>query len=133
MGAARTCLEVAVSRVSTREVFGRPLAATQLVQAQLADMATAISTGTHLALHLGRAKEAGRLLPAQISVGKLNNVREALRVAHTARALLGGDGITDLYPVMRHAANLEAVRTYEGTDEMHQLVIGRALTGHDAF
>lgn len=133
MGAARTCLEVAVSRVSTREVFGRPLAATQLVQAQLADMATAVSTGTHLALHLGRAKEAGRLLPAQISVGKLNNVREALRVAHTARALLGGDGITDLYPVMRHAANLEAVRTYEGTDEMHQLVIGRALTGHDAF
>jgi glutaryl-CoA dehydrogenase len=86
-----------------------------------------------LALHLGRLKERGALTPAQISVGKLNSVREALHIAQEARALLGGDGITNAFPVMRHLANLESVRTYEGTDEIHQLVLGRALTGLSAF
>ena len=86
-----------------------------------------------LALHLGRLKERGALTPAQISVGKLNSVREALAIAHEARAILAGDGITNAWPVMRHAANLESVRTYEGTDEIHQLILGRELTGLNAF
>jgi glutaryl-CoA dehydrogenase len=92
-----------------------------------------LEKGILLALHLGRLKEQGRLTPAQISVGKLNSVREALEIAHQARSILGGDGITDAFPVMRHAANLESVRTYEGTDEIHQLILGRALTGLNAF
>ena len=86
-----------------------------------------------LALHLGRQKDAGTLTPAQLSVGKLNNVREAIRIAGAARSILAGDGITGEFPVMRHMANLEAVRTYEGTDEIHALILGRALTGVDAF
>jgi glutaryl-CoA dehydrogenase len=89
--------------------------------------------GMLLALHLGRLKEAGRLTPTQISVGKLNSVREALAIAREARTILGGDGITNAFPVMRHMANLESVRTYEGTDEIHTLVLGRALTGLAAF
>jgi len=89
--------------------------------------------GVLLALHLGRLKERGTLTPAQISVGKLNSVREAILIAREARAILGGDGITSEFPVMRHMANLESVRTYEGTDEIHQLVLGRALTGLNAF
>ncbi|MEJ3405537.1 acyl-CoA dehydrogenase family protein [Rathayibacter sp. YIM 133350] len=133
MGAAASCIEAAIERAVTREVFGAPIGARQLVQATLADMAVEYEKGMLLALHLGRLKERGELTPAQISVGKLNSVREALAIAHEARALLGGDGITDAYPVMRHAANLEAVRTYEGTDEIHQLVLGRALTGLSAF
>jgi glutaryl-CoA dehydrogenase len=133
MGAARSCLEAAVVRSRSREVFGAPIGSRQLVQAKLADMFVEYEKGVLTALHLGRLKEAGTLTPAQISVGKLNSVREALEIAHTARALLGGDGITSEFPVMRHAANLEAVRTYEGTDEIHQLVIGRALTGIAAF
>ncbi|HKH08721.1 MAG TPA: acyl-CoA dehydrogenase family protein [Agromyces sp.] len=133
MGAARSCLEAALSRATTREVFGRPIGANQLIQAKLADMFVEIEKGILLALHLGRLKERGVLTPAQISVGKLNSVREALEIAHQARSILGGDGITDAFPVMRHAANLESVRTYEGTDEIHQLVLGRALTGLNAF
>lgn len=133
MGAARACLQVAVERARTREVFGRPIGAAQLTQAKLADMFVEFEKGVLLALHLGRLKERGALTPAQISVGKLNSVREALTIAHQARTILGGDGITDEFPVMRHAANLESVRTYEGTDEIHQLVIGRALTGLNAF
>lgn len=133
MGAARACLEAALERSVTREVFGKPIGANQLTQAKLADMLLEVEKGTLLALHLGRLKERGALTPAQISVGKLNSVREALRIAHEARSILAGDGITNAWPVMRHAANLESVRTYEGTDEIHQLVIGRALTGLSAF
>ena len=133
MGAARSCFEAALERSREREVFGRPIGANQLTQAKLADMLLELEKGILLALHLGRLKEQGRLTPAQISVGKLNSVREALEIAHQARTILGGDGITDAFPVMRHAANLESVRTYEGTDEIHQLILGRALTGLSAF
>jgi glutaryl-CoA dehydrogenase len=133
MGAARSCLDAAIGRARTREVFGRPIGATQLIQAKLADMLVEYEKGVLLALHLGRLKERGALTPAQISVGKLNSVREALRIASEARSILGGDGITSEFPVMRHLANLESVRTYEGTDEIHQLVLGRALTGLNAF
>ncbi|MDP9027032.1 MAG: acyl-CoA dehydrogenase family protein [Actinomycetota bacterium] len=133
MGAARACLEAALTHVGERNVFGGPIAGRQLVQAKLADMLVEYEKGTLLALHLGRLKERGALPPVQISVGKLNNVRSALDIARTARALLGGDGVTNRFPVMRHLANLESVRTYEGTDEIHQLVIGRALTGISAF
>lgn len=133
MGAARTCLEVAIERARTREVFGRPIGATQLIQQKLAEMLVEYEKGTLLALHLGRLKEAGRLTPTQISVGKLNSVREAIEIAREARTILGGDGITSAFPVMRHLANLESVRTYEGTDEIHTLVLGRALTGLAAF
>lgn len=133
MGAARSCLEAALDRSTSREVFGKPIGANQLTQAKLADMLVEVEKGVLLALYLGRLKERGALTAAQISVGKLNSVREALEIAHQARTILAGDGITNAYPVMRHAANLESVRTYEGTDEIHQLVIGRALTGLSAF
>ncbi|MBC7443598.1 MAG: acyl-CoA dehydrogenase family protein [Ramlibacter sp.] len=133
MGAARSCLDAAILRSRTREVFGKPIGATQLIQAKLADMLVEYEKGVLLALHLGRLKEQGAITPAQISVGKLNSVREAIQIAQGARAILGGDGITSEFPVMRHLANLESVRTYEGTDEIHQLVIGRALTGLNAF
>ncbi len=133
MGAARSCLDAAIGRSQTREVFGRPIGATQLIQAKLADMFVEYEKGVLLALHLGRLKERGTLTPAQISVGKLNSVREAILIAREARSILGGDGITSEFPVMRHMANLESVRTYEGTDEIHQLVLGRALTGLNAF
>jgi glutaryl-CoA dehydrogenase len=133
MGAARSCLEAAVDRSQTREVFGAPIGGKQIIQAKLADMFVEYEKGLLLALHLGRLKDAGNLTYGQISVGKLNNVREAIKIAGTARAILGGDGITSDFPVMRHMANLESVRTYEGTDEVHQLVIGRELTGIAAF
>ncbi|UOQ60107.1 acyl-CoA dehydrogenase family protein [Leucobacter rhizosphaerae] len=133
MGAARSCLEVAVERSQTREVFGTPIGGKQIIQAQLADMFLEYQKGLLLALHLGRLKDAGNLTYGQISVGKLNNVREAIKIANNARSILGGDGITSDFPVMRHMANLESVRTYEGTDEVHQLVIGRELTGIAAF
>lgn len=133
MGAARDCLEVSIQRATTREVFGRPIGANQLIQGKLADMLVEYEKGMLLALHLGRLKESGRLTPTQISVGKLNSVREALAIAREARTILGGDGITSAFPVMRHMANLESVRTYEGTDEIHTLVLGRALTNLPAF
>ena len=133
MGAARSCLEVAVERSQTRMVFGTPIGGKQIIQAQLADMFLEYQKGLLLALHLGRLKDAGNLTYGQISVGKLNNVREAIKIANNARSILGGDGITSDFPVMRHMANLESVRTYEGTDEVHQLVIGRELTGIAAF
>lgn len=133
MGAARSCLDAAIARARTREVFGKPIGATQLVQAKLADMLVEYEKGLLMALHLGRLKEHDSLTPTQISIGKLNNVREAIAIAGQARGILGGDGITSEFPVMRHMANLESVRTYEGTDEIHQLVIGRALTGLNAF
>lgn len=133
MGAARSCLEAAIERSQTREVFGAPIGSKQIIQAQLADMFVEYEKGMLLALHLGRLKDAGQLTYGQISVGKLNNVREAINIAGNCRSILGGDGITSEFPVMRHMANLESVRTYEGTDEVHQLVIGRELTGIAAF
>jgi glutaryl-CoA dehydrogenase len=133
LGAARDCLETAIAYAGTRQVFDRPLSSFQLTQAKLADMALELQKGFLLALHLGRLKDAGRLEPRQISLGKLNNVREALQIARECRTILGANGITLDYPVMRHAANLESVLTYEGTSEVHQLVIGQALTGHNAF
>ncbi|UER54497.1 acyl-CoA dehydrogenase [Kineosporiaceae bacterium SCSIO 59966] len=133
VGAARDCVETALAYTAEREVFDRPLAGYQLTQRKLADMTVALGTSMLLALHLGRLKDAGRLRPEQVSVGKLNNVREALAVAREARTLLGANGITLDYPVMRHASNLESVLTYEGTSEVHTLVVGQALTGHSAF
>lgn len=133
MGAARACLDAAINRSKEREVFGKPIGSFQLTQAKLADMTLEYEKGVLLALHIGRQKDAGTLNIAQISVGKLNSVREALKIAREARTILGGDGVTSEFPVMRHMANLESVRTYEGTDEIHQLVIGRALTGLNAF
>ena len=133
LGPARECLAAAVRHARRRRVFGRPLAGMQLTQAKVADMVLEHSKATLLALHLGRLAEAGELTPAQVSAGKLNNVREALEIARTARTVLGGDGVTSAYPVMRHMANLESVRTYEGTDEVHALVVGHAVTGVRAF
>ncbi len=133
LGAARDCLETAISYASSREVFDRPLAAFQLTQAKLADMALELQKGFLLALHLGRLKDAGKLDPRQVSLGKLNNVRESLAIARECRTILGANGITLEYPVIRHANNLESVLTYEGTSEVHQLVIGQALTGESAF
>ena len=133
MGAARACLDAAIVRSTTREVFGKPIGSFQLTQAKLADMMLEYQKGLLLALHIGRLKEKGELTYAQISIGKLNNVREAIKIAGTARSILGGDGITNEFPVMRHMANLEAVRTYEGTDEVHALVVGREMTGLNAF
>ena len=133
MGAARACLETALDRSGSREVFGKPIGANQLIQLKLANMFVEYEKGVLLSLHLGRLKERGALTPTQISVGKLNSVREAIAIASEARTVLGGDGITSEFPVMRHLANLESVRTYEGTDEIHALVLGRALTGLSAF
>jgi glutaryl-CoA dehydrogenase len=133
MGAARSCFETAVEYARTREQFGRPIGGFQLTQAKLADMAVELHKGILLAHHLGRRLDAGRLRPEQVSFGKLNNVREAIEICRTARTVLGANGISLEYPVMRHATNLESVLTYEGTVEMHQLVLGKALTGLDAF
>ncbi|MCW7942972.1 acyl-CoA dehydrogenase [Streptomyces hygroscopicus] len=133
MGAARSCFETAVEYARTREQFGRPIGGFQLTQAKLADMAVELHKGILLAHHLGRRMDAGRLRPEQVSFGKLNNVREAIEICRTARTILGANGISLEYPVMRHATNLESVLTYEGTVEMHQLVLGKALTGLDAF
>ncbi|QKG20237.1 acyl-CoA dehydrogenase family protein [Actinomadura verrucosospora] len=133
IGAALDCLETTIDYVGERRVFDRPLASYQLTQQKLADMALEAGKGLLLAIHLGRLKEAGTITPEQVSVGKLNNVREAIDIARTCRTLLGANGITLEYPVIRHAANLESVLTYEGTSEVHSLVIGRALTGESAF
>jgi glutaryl-CoA dehydrogenase len=133
LGAARDCLEVTMSYVQDRRAFGRSLAGFQLTQAKLADMTLELVKGHLLALHLGRLKDGGQLSPEQVSMGKLNNVRESLDIARQCRTLLGAHGITGEYPVMRHANNLESVLTYEGTAEVHQLVIGQALTGQQAF
>jgi glutaryl-CoA dehydrogenase len=133
LGAARSCLEAAREYSISREQFGRPIGAFQLTQAKLADMSLELNKGLLLAMHLGRRMDAGTLRPEQVSYGKLNNVREAIEIARTSRTILGANGISFEYPVMRHAANLESVLTYEGTVEMHQLVIGQALTGQSAF
>lgn len=133
MGAARDALEQAINYAMERQSFGEPIAAKQITQAKFADAFVEYEKGLLLALHLGRLKDAGKLTPGQISVGKLSNTREAIAICRAARTVLGGDGITSKFSVMRHMANLEAVRTYEGTDEVHQLVIGRELTGIAAF
>ncbi|MDT5132957.1 MAG: glutaryl-CoA dehydrogenase, partial [Mycobacterium sp.] len=133
VGAARDCLQATLDYVSTREVFDRPLSGYQLTQAKLADMAVELAKSQLLAIQLGRLKDTGEIRPDQVSIGKLNNVREALAIARECRTLLGANGITLEYPVMRHANNLESVLTYEGTSEVHQLVIGEALTGVSAF
>lgn len=133
MGAARDSYQTALAYSQERLQFGKPLAAYQLTQEKLVNMLVEIQKGTLLALHLGRLKDAGVLRPEQISLGKLNNVREALTVAREARSILGGNGITLDYSPLRHAANLESVRTYEGTDEVHTLVLGQHITGINAF
>ncbi|GAB3792333.1 acyl-CoA dehydrogenase family protein [Nocardioides ungokensis] len=133
LGAARDCLETTIAYAREREIFERQLASYQLTQAKLADMAVELGKGMLLALHLGRLKDDGRLPTPAISVGKLNNTREALAIARECRTVLGAAGITLEYPLMRHANNLESVLTYEGTSEVHQLVIGQALTGESAF
>lgn len=133
LGAARDCLETALAYAQTRHVFGKPLAAYQLTQEKLANMTLELGKGMLLALHLGRIKDAGKISSEQVSLGKLNNVRESLAIARECRTILAANGITLEYPVMRHANNLESVLTYEGTSEVHQLVIGQALTGESAF
>jgi glutaryl-CoA dehydrogenase len=133
MGAARTCFATALDYAGSRVQFGKPLAAFQLTQAKLVDMLLELQKGLLLALHLGRMKDAGTLTPEQVSVGKLNNVREALEIARTARTILGANGVTLEYPVIRHANNLESVLTYEGTSEIHTLILGEAITGVAAF
>jgi glutaryl-CoA dehydrogenase len=133
LGAARDCLETAVSYAIDREQFDKPIAAFQLTQKKLADMAVELDKGMLLALHLGRLKDAHTIRPEQVSIGKLNNAREALAIARECRSILGGNGITLEYPVIRHMNNLESVFTYEGTNEMHTLVVGEALTGIPAY
>jgi glutaryl-CoA dehydrogenase len=132
-GAARACLEAAVEYSTTRVQFGKPIASFQIQQHKLATMALEVNRATVLALHLGRLKDAGLLRPEHVSMGKLGNVNAALEVARTARQVLGANGITLEYPVIRHMANLESVVTYEGTADVHALVIGATLTGIDAF
>ncbi|MDI2098709.1 acyl-CoA dehydrogenase family protein [Ruicaihuangia caeni] len=133
LGAARDCLETTIRYSREREVFGRPLAGYQLTQAKLADMTLELEKGMLLAIRLGELKDGGGLKPEQISLGKLNSTREALEIARGCRTILGAAGITGEFPVMRHANNLESVLTYEGTSEIHQLSIARAITGHAAF
>src|ERR671912_522956 len=133
MGAARDCFECALEYSEGREQFGKPVAGFQLTQKKLVDMMVEINKGTLLALHIGRMKDEGILRSEQVSVGKLNNVREAIEIAREARTILGGNGITLDYPVIRHANNLESVLTYEGTNEVHTLILGNALTGVPAF
>ncbi|MGH3354325.1 MAG: acyl-CoA dehydrogenase family protein [Nocardioidaceae bacterium] len=133
LGAARDCLQTTIAYAGDRTVFDKPLTGYQLTQAKLADMSLELGKGMLLALHLGRLKDTGRLRTEQVSLGKLNNVREALVIARECRTILAANGITLEYPVIRHANNLESVLTYEGTSEIHQLVIGQALTGQSAF
>jgi glutaryl-CoA dehydrogenase len=133
LGAARDCLETTLAYVEERDMFDKKLAAYQITQVKLADMALELGKGMLLAVHLGRLKDAGTLRPEQVSLGKLNSCREAIKIARECRTLLGANGITLEYPVMRHANNLESVLTYEGTSEIHQLMIGNALTGASAY
>ena len=133
MGAARSAFSAALDYSNQRIQFGRPISAFQLTQAKLAGMAVELTTGTLLALHLGRRKDSVGLRPEQVSIGKLNNVNKALEICRTARTILGANGISLEYPVIRHMTNLESVLTYEGTPEMHTLMIGQALTGQAAF
>ncbi|TWP33951.1 acyl-CoA dehydrogenase family protein [Leekyejoonella antrihumi] len=133
MGAARDCLETALEYADTRKVFDKALGGYQITQMKLADMALELTKGVLLALHLGRLKDGGGITNEQVSLGKLNNCREAIKIARECRTILGANGITLEYPIIRHANNLESVMTYEGTSEVHQLIIGQALTGSSAF
>jgi glutaryl-CoA dehydrogenase len=133
IGAARACYETALEYSKTRVQFDRPIGGYQITQQKLVDMLVELDKGALLALHLGRMKDEGRLHPAQVSFAKLNNVREALRIAREARTILGANGVTLEYPVIRHMNNLESVLTYEGTSEMHALVVGKEITGLAAF
>jgi glutaryl-CoA dehydrogenase len=133
VGAARACLEAALEYCSSRVQFGHPIATRQLVQQELVEMHVAVNNGLLLATRIGRLKDRGRATAEHISYGKFSNVRMATDVARRARALLGANGITLEYPVMRHLVNLESVLTYEGTHQIHTLVLGRALTGYPAF
>jgi glutaryl-CoA dehydrogenase len=133
VGSARACLETALDYAKERIVFGKPIAGYQLTQQKLAEMALEVNRGSLMALHLGRMKDEGTLRPEHVSMGKMGNVRGALDVARTARSILGGNGITLEYPVIRHMNNLETVLTYEGTHEVHTLSVGKALTGENAF
>jgi glutaryl-CoA dehydrogenase len=133
VGAARACFEAARDYAATRVQFGKPIAGFQLTQKKLVDMAVEIEKAQLVALHLGQLKDEGRLRHEQVSLGKLNNVREALKIAREARSVLGANGISAEYPVMRHANNLESVYTYEGTNEVHTLILGEAITGLRAF
>ena len=133
MGAARDALETTIAYTQNRDVFDRPLSSYQLSQEKLANMTLELGKGVLLAIHLGRIKDAEGVRPEQVSLGKLNNVREAIAIARECRTLLGGSGITLEYSPLRHANNLESVLTYEGTSEMHMLSVGKALTGHSAF
>jgi glutaryl-CoA dehydrogenase len=132
-GAGRACYEAALDYSKQRVQFGAPIASFQLTQRKLVEMLVRVNKGTLLALHIGRMKDEGRLDPAHVSFGKLDNVREALWVAREARSVLGANGITLEYPVIRHMNNLESVYTYEGTNEVHTLVLGQAITGENAF
>jgi glutaryl-CoA dehydrogenase len=133
LGAARSCYESSLEYAKSRVQFDRPVASFQLTQEKLVNMMLEIQKGLLVALHLGRLKDDKRLAPEQVSFAKLNNVREALEVARTARTILGASGITLEYPVIRHMNNLESVLTYEGTSEVHTLILGEALTGMRAF
>ncbi len=133
VGAARDCLESTIAYAASREIYDKPLSGFQITQTKLADMTLEVGKAMLLALHLGRLKDAGTLRPEQISLGKLNNVREAIAIARECRTILAAAGVTLEFPIMRHANNLESVLTYEGTSEVHQLIIGQALTGESAF
>ena len=133
LGAAETCWRTALEYVLNRRQFGRPLAANQLIQKKLADMQTEIALALQGALRVGRLKDVGRAAPEAISLVKRNSCGKALEVARTARDMLGANGISDAYPVMRHMSNLEAVNTYEGTHDIHALILGRSQTGLQAF
>ncbi|HET6944009.1 MAG TPA: acyl-CoA dehydrogenase family protein [Gaiellaceae bacterium] len=133
VGAGRACYEAALDYAKERTVFGKPIAGYQLTQQKLAEMALELNRGTLVALHLGRMKDEGTLRPEHVSMGKMGNVRGALEIARSARSVLGGNGITLEYPVIRHMVNLESVLTYEGTHEVHTLVVGSAITGENAF
>ncbi len=133
MGSARACYECALEYSKTRIAFDKPIGSFQLTQEKLVNMMLEINKGLLLALHLGRKKDDGNLAPQQVSFGKLNNVREALAIAREARTILGANGVTLEYPVIRHANNLESVLTYEGTSEIHTLILGQAITGLNAF
>jgi glutaryl-CoA dehydrogenase len=133
MGAARSCYLAALEYAKSRQQFGKPIAGFQLTQQKLVNMLLELNKGMLLALHLGRMKDEGRIRPEHVSVGKLNNVREALKIAREARTILGANGITLEYPIIRHMNNLESVLTYEGTSEIHTLILGQAITGIPAF
>ncbi|MCI0543051.1 MAG: acyl-CoA dehydrogenase family protein, partial [Actinobacteria bacterium] len=133
VGAARACYEAALAYAKDRHQFGKPIASFQLIQRTLVEMMVSVNRGTLVALHIGRKKDEGSLDPGHVNFGKLDNVRMALDVARQARGVLGANGITLEYPVVRHMNNLESVYTYEGTNEIHTLVLGQAITGISAF